>query len=368
MAFSEVKRKFGFGAMRMKMNGDEIDLDEFSKMIDRFIGAGFNYFDTAHGYIKGKSELAIGECLCARYKREDFVLANKLSEWYLEREEDIIPYFEEQLKACRVDYFDFYLCHGVDRENYQKYKQIRAFEVISKLKEEGRVKHLAISFHDTADVLDMILTEQPAIEAVQLQINYLDYDDPAIQSRACYDVAVKHGKPVMVMEPIKGGTLVNLPEKAAAVIDSLGGGSPASYALRYAASHPAVFMVLSGMGNMDMVEENIRTMGDFKPLDEKEEAALAEVRQIIRDSRQIGCTGCNYCAEVCPRDIKISDMFALVNQVNAAKITKAEAKANMPAEGHAADCIACGACERVCPQDIEIREKLADIAKKYKRG
>ena len=367
MAFPEVKKNFGFGAMRLKMNGDEVDKAEFSKMIDAFIDAGFNYFDTAHGYIGGKSELAIGECLSARHKREDFLLANKLSEWYIEKAEDIRPYFEAQLKACRVDYFDFYLCHSVNRKNYEKYKACRAFEIISELKAEGKVRHMAISFHDTADVLDKILSEQPAIEAVQLQINYLDYDDPGVQSRACYDVAVKHGKAVIVMEPVKGGALVNLPERGAKLIESLGGGSPASYALRYAASLPEVFMVLSGMASIEMLEENVRTMGDFRPLTEREEATLSEVRAIIREAAQIGCTGCNYCAEVCPKGIAISKIFGIANEVYAAKITRGEAKEKMPDEGERAeDCIKCGACEQVCPQNIDIREKLEKIAKRIK--
>ena len=367
MAFSEVKKNFGFGAMRLKMRGEEVDLQEFSRMIDAFIAAGFNYFDTAHGYIGGKSELAIGECLSARYRREDFVLANKLSEWYIEKAEDIIPYFEAQLKACRVGYFDFYLCHSVNRKNYEKYKACRAFEIISELKAQGKVRHMAISFHDTADVLDKILSEQPAIEAVQLQINYLDYDDPGVQSRACYDVAVKHGKKVIVMEPVKGGALVNLPKEGAELIESLGGGSPASYALRYAASLPEVFMVLSGMKDLPMVEENVRTMGNFLPLTEREEAALSEVRAIIRRAAQIGCTGCNYCAEVCPKGIKISSIFDVANKVSAAKITRSAAAELMPSEGErAADCIKCGACERVCPQNIGIREKLEEIAEKIK--
>jgi predicted aldo/keto reductase-like oxidoreductase len=220
-----------------------------------------------------------------------------------------------------------------------------------------------MSFHDTADILDQILTEQPDIEAVQLQINYLDYDDPAVQSKACYDVAVKHGKKVIVMEPVKGGSLVNLPDEAAAVLDGVTSGSQASYALRYAASFPEVFMVLSGMGNMDMMEDNIRTFSDFAPLSEEEQGVAATLRQIIRRVRQIPCTGCRYCMEVCPNAIPIPQIFSTYNQYLAAKITRKEAKAALPKEPTAADCIQCGACEGSCPQNIEIRKHLAKIAK-----
>lgn len=363
MSFNNIKKNFGFGCMRLKMNGDKVDYDEFNRMIDAFIGAGFNYFDTAHGYIDGKSEIAIGKCLSARYNRKDFVLANKLSDWYFEKEEDIVLLFESQLEVCGVEYFDFYLFHCLTRESYPKHKDCNSFEVVKKLKEEGKVKHIAMSFHDTADILDMILSEQPCIEAVQLQINYLDCDDPCVQSKACYDVAVKHGKKVIVMEPVKGGALVNLPDKAAAVLDELGGGSYASYALRYAASYPEVFMVLSGMCNMDMMQDNINTFADFVPLNDKELKATDRVREIIREVRQIPCTACNYCAEVCPNSIPISELFAVCNKHLSAKITASEAKEQFPKEKpSAAECVKCGCCETVCPQNIKIREELEKIA------
>ncbi len=298
MSFPEIKKNFGFGCMRLKMDGENVDYAEFNRMIDSFIAAGFNYFDTAHGYIGGKSETAIRDCLSARYKREDFILANKLSDWYFEKEEDIVPLFESQLKLCGVEYFDFYLFHCLTRKSYPKHKECNTFEIVKKLKEQGKIKHIAMSFHDTADILDMILTEQPFIEVVQLQINYLDYDDPSVQSKACYDVAVKHGKKVIVMEPVKGGALVNLPDKAAQVLDELKGGSYASYALRYAASYPNVFMVLSGMGSMDMMMDNLNTFDPFVSFTQREFEACDRVREIIRQVSQIPCTACAYCTEV----------------------------------------------------------------------
>ncbi len=366
--FREIKKNFGFGCMRLPMKNDEVDYEEFNKMIDAFIGAGFNYFDTAHGYISGKSELAIRDCLAARYPREDFVLANKLTHPYFECEADVRPLFEDQLKRCGVDYFDFYLFHSLNATNYQKHKACNTFETVKQLKSEGKVKHIAMSFHDTADVLDMILSEQDdCIEAVQLQFNYLDYDDPAVQSKKCYDVAVAHGKKVMVMEPVKGGSLVNLPTEAAELLSTLTSGSQASFALRYSASFPEVFMVLSGMGNMAMVEDNISTMGNFVPLSEKEMATTASLREIIRRVNQIQCTKCEYCVDGCPAGIKIPYIFAPYNDYLAAKITRREAKAKLPENSaSASDCIGCGACEQICPQNLPIRELLGKISERLK--
>lgn len=364
MAFDGVKKKLGFGCMRLKMIGDKVDYDEFNKMIDAFISAGFNYFDTAHGYIDGKSEIAIRDCLATRYKREDYILANKLSEWYFQKEEDIVPLFESQLELCGVEYFDFYLFHCLTRKSYPKHKSCNSFEIVSKLKEQGKIKHIAMSFHDTADILDTILTEQPCIEAVQLQLNYLDYDDPGVQSQACYDVAVKHGKKVIVMEPIRGGYLANLPDKAKEVFDKLNGGSYASYALRYAASYPEVFMVLSGMGSTEMMQDNINTFTDFVPLSKEELEATDRAREIIRKVRQIPCTKCSYCTEVCPKSIPIPELFSIYNDVMSAKITAVKAKESFPKDKPtAADCIKCGRCEKVCPQNIEIRQHLEKISK-----
>lgn len=365
--FNEVKKNFGFGCMRLKMQNDKVDYEEFCRMIDTFIDAGFNYFDTAHGYIEGKSETAIRDCLSARYDRKDFILTNKLSDWFFEKEEEVVPFFESQLKLCGVEYFDFYLFHALNRNSYQKHKNCNSFEIVKKLKEEGKVKHIGMSFHDTADILDMILTEQPSIEVVQLQINYLDFDDPSVQSKACYDVAVKHGKKVIVMEPVKGGALVNLPDEAKTVLDSLKGGSYASYAIRYAASYPEVFMVLSGMGNMDMMNDNIGYMSDFVPLNESELKATDKVREIIRKVKQIPCTKCNYCTEVCPQNIAIPEIFSAYNKYLSAKITAKEIAEHLPSTGKKAqDCIKCGACEKMCPQNIEIPKHLEEICEKTK--
>ena len=364
MIFDKIKGNLGFGCMRLPMVDNEVDKEHFNSMIDAYIKAGFNYFDTAHGYIDGKSETAIRDCLAARYNREDFVLANKISYWCFKNEEDIVPLFEKQLELCGVDYFDFYLFHCMNHEAYAKHKRCNTFEIVKKLKEQGKIKHIAMSFHDTADFLDTVLTEQPYIEAVQLQLNYLDYDDPTVQSKACYDVAVKHGKKVIVMEPVKGGTLANLPKEASAIISKLGKGSQASHALRYVASYPEVFMVLSGMGNTEMMEDNIKTFKDFVPIEENEWQIFDAAREAIRKVKQLPCTKCNYCAEVCPSDIPISELFSIYNGLMGAKKSRAETKELLAGyREKITTCIKCGKCEKNCPQNIKIREELERIEK-----
>lgn len=366
MLFDKVKRNFGFGCMRLAMKDDMVDLEIFGKMVDAFMAAGFNYFDTAHCYLDGKSEDALRICLAEKYDREDFVLANKLTHMYFNSEEDVVPFFESQLKLCGVDYFDVYFFHCMTKTTYPHHQKCNTFKLLQQLKQEGKIKYLALSFHSTADYLDKILTENPFIDFVQLQINYLDYDDPFIQSKACYDVAVKHGKKVIVMEPVKGGTLVNLPKPAAEIFDALGGGSYASYALRYAASFPEVKMVLSGMGNMDMMNDNINTFKDFKPLTPAELEACEKAREAIKAVNQISCTGCDYCAAGCPKGIKISKIFANFNKTVLNEMTCDEALRYMENEGmNPSECINCGACAKECPQSLEIPSLLKKVYNKF---
>ncbi|MBQ9748684.1 MAG: aldo/keto reductase [Clostridia bacterium] len=365
--FPEIKKNFGFGCMRLPLHEDgEVDLAEFSRMIEAFFAAGFNYFDTAHGYLKGKSETALKACLTSRYPRESYLLANKLSSPYFEREEEIRPFFEMQCEACGVDYFDFYLMHAQNANNYKKYKACRAYEIARELKEEGRVRHVGLSFHDTAEVLDMILTENPFVEFVQIQFNYLDYESVGVQSRLCYEVCRKHGKPVIVMEPVKGGSLVNLPASAQSVLDALAGGSNASYAIRFAASFDGMMMVLSGMSNMEQMADNMSFMQDFKPLTEEERAALQTVCDRIREQHLIACTACRYCVEGCPKNILIPDLFSAVNlkkqgDANADEIYRGFVKDH----GSASDCIRCGKCERICPQKLPVRTLLREVTKAF---
>ena len=366
--FSEVKKNFGFGCMRLPMNSDEVDFVEFSKMIDAFINNGFNYFDTAHGYLGGKSETAIRECLAKCYPRDAFLLTNKLSHNFFSKNEDIRPFFESQLEACGVEYFDFYLMHAQNKAKFEKYKACRAYETAFELKAEGKVKHVGLSFHDKADVLDTILTEYPQIEVVQIQFNYADYDDPSVEGKKVYDVCRKHDKPIIVMEPVKGGSLVNIPDNAKAVFDALGG-SPASYAIRYAASFEGIFMVLSGMGNMDMMNENVGFMKEFEPLSAREFAAVEKVRDIFNAQGLIPCTSCRYCTENCPMNIPIPSLFTCINNKKRFQNVNAVKYYNMhtAGKGKASDCISCGVCEAACPQNIEIRKLLCEIAEEFEK-
>ena len=364
----KVKKNFGFGCMRLPMNGDQVDIAETTRMVDEFLAQGFNYFDTAHGYIGGKSELALKECLTSRYPREAYSLTDKLTDSYFKTEADIRPFFESQLEACGVDYFDFYLMHSQNADNFKKFKACRAYETAFALKAEGRIRHVGLSFHDRAEVLDQILTEYPQIEVVQIQFNYLDYDDIAVQSRKCYEVCRKHGKPVLVMEPVKGGSLVNLPEEAKKVLDDLHGGSPASYAIRFAAGFPGMMVVLSGMSDLEQMKDNLSYMRDFKPLNETELAAVNKVQEIFHKMNMIPCTACRYCVEGCPKQISIPDLFAIMNIKQLHHDWNADyyyEEVHTAPGRRASDCLKCGKCEKICPQHLPIRKLLEEVAKEF---
>ena len=364
-------KKLGFGCMRlpMKDNG-EVDYDEFNKMIDLYMEEGFNYFDTAHVYLDGKSEIALRECLTKRYPRESYILTNKLTVSCFNSKEDIRPFFERQLEWTGVEYFDYYLMHAQDRTKYQHYQDTDAYKVALELKKEGKIKHLGISFHDNAEMLEEILTEHPEVEIVQIQFNYMDLKNPSVESEKLYEVCRKFNKPILVMEPVKGGGLVNLPDDAKKVFDDLENNlSYASYAIRFAASFEGVVCVLSGMSNFEQMKDNLSYMKDFKPLEDKEYEAIDKVREILDNLGGVPCTACRYCVDGCPKKISIPDLFGCYNAKiqfndwNSDYYYGVHTKNN----GKASECIKCGKCENICPQHLPIRKHLEDVAKTFEK-
>lgn len=369
-------KKLGFGLMRLPRldpnNEGSIDLEQTKQMVDTFLQRGFTYFDTAWMYCAFKSENAVKDALTSRHARESYTLATKLHAAYIHSLDDRDTIFNTQREKTGVEYFDYYLLHDVGVEHYEIYKKYDCFAWIAEKKRQGLIKHMGFSFHDTAEVLDKILTEHPEMEFVQLQINYLDWDSEGVQSRKCYEVATKHGKPVIVMEPVKGGTLAKLPAAAEALLRQADpGASIPSWAVRFAASLPNVKMVLSGMSSTEQLLDNTGYMQNFVPLTQQEQAVIAQVVGIINASIAIPCTGCAYCTEGCPMHIAIPKYFSLYN----AEMQELKEKDftsqgtyydNLTLKfGKASDCIGCGQCESVCPQHLPIIENLKRVAKQF---
>lgn len=365
-------KNLGFGCMRLPMIGGlegEVDQEQFNRMVDQFLKEGFTYFDTAHGYLGGKSETALREGLTKRYPRERYLLTNKLTASFIRSEEDIRPFFQQQLEATGVEYFDYYLIHCVTAENYEKYMACNAFEVVKQLKAEGKFRHMGISFHDKPALLERVLTEHPEIEVVQIQFNYADYDNPAIESGGVYQVCRRFGKPIIVMEPVKGGCLASLPPEAEAVLSGLHGGSAASYAVRYAASFEGIFMVLSGMSTYEQTVDNLSYMKDFQPLRREEYDAIDQVREILKGQDTIPCTACRYCVDGCPKHIPIPDLFACMNSRKQFPNGNSAFYygVHTTGRGKAGDCISCRQCERACPQHLPITSLLKDVAESFEQ-
>ncbi|KLU64915.1 photosystem I iron-sulfur center [Desulfosporosinus acididurans] len=365
-------KQLGFGCMRLplldKNDQTSVDKETVNKLVDTFLEEGFTYFDTAYVYHSYMSESIMREALVKRHKRDEFELATKLPMRDVKTVEDQEKVFNEQLEKCGVEYFDYYLLHNLGVITYKKACELDSFGFGMTKKKEGKIKSLGMSFHDSPELLDEILTAHPELDFVQLQINYIDWENPSIQSRRCYEVARKHNKPIIVMEPCKGGSLALVPEKAEKVMKEYNPkASVPSWAIRFAASQEGVFMVLSGMNSIEQVRDNTSYMADFKPLNEEEYNVINQVIETINENTAIPCTICRYCEKGCPKKIAIPDYFALYNSTKRATTNNFSSQfvyyLNLAANhGRASDCIGCKECEKACPQHLKITEHLKDVS------
>ena len=372
------KYQFGFGCMRLPLldAADQLSVDYplTEKLIDTYLKQGFTYFDTAYTYHGYHGEEMVKKVLVDRHPRESFELATKLPLRDFRDEEDLENIFNEQLEHCGVDYFDYYLLHNMGTNVYEKCQKYDAFGFAARKKEEGKIRHLGMSFHDMPELLDEILGKYgDLLDFVQLQINYMDWEQPNVQSRRCLEVANKYGKPVFVMEPCKGGTLVNLPDEALRLMKEYAPeASAASWAFRFAASQEGVVRVLSGMNSMEQVMDNTATFKEFKPITEEEMAIIDQVREIIEKNTPIPCTACSYCTHGCPKQIAIPEYFALYNSIvrtTGSFSSQASYYNNISLRhGKAGDCIGCRQCEKACPQHLLITDYLKDVAEKFETG
>lgn len=360
--------KLGFGLMRLPKKGVGTDIEQTKKMVDLFMEAGFTYFDTA--FVYPGSEKAIKKALVDRYPRESYTLCTKINAFMLAPNEKAAKQqFYTSLERTGAGYFDYYLLHAFMEKNYRKYDKFHLWDFVKEQKEKGLVKYFGFSYHDGPELLDQILTEHPEVDFIQLQINYADWEDPSVASRANYEVARKHGKSIVVMEPVKGGTLANPPKAVRKLFDAYHPDmSYASWAIRFVASLDGIITVLSGMSNIAQMEDNLSYMRDFKPLNDEEQKIIQQAQRILGHSATIPCTACHYCMEGCPAGIRISDIFAAMNkEIGNGQTEEAEAAyAKAVSEGAAASaCIACGQCENACPQHLTVIEYLRQAAEMF---
>lgn len=373
-------KKLGFGTLRLPIldPNDQASFDwpQLQQEIDLFMAHGFTYFDTSYVYHDYQSEVALRECLVKKYPRDAYLLSTKLPIKFMHKKEEVEAIFNEQLQKMGVDWLDFYLIHSINSVAYEHCKQWGVFEFLQQKQKEGKFKEFGVSLHDTPEFLDQILTEHPEINFVVLQLNYIDWENPTIRSREMYEVAVKHDKPIVVMEACKGGILANLPPEAEKLMkDYNPDASTASWAYRFCASLPGVRVVLSGMNRLEYVVDNIKTMEDFKPLNNEEYRILGEVVKIINAQTPIPCTGCKYCEVECPKKIDMSDYFALYNdyarmQGNNKENTVATQSIYYTniikhGRGAASDCIKCKKCMKVCPQRLDIPDYLVKVSQTF---
>ncbi len=358
--------KLGFGLMRLPEKGGSIEMDKVCRMVDAYMDAGMNYFDTAYVYHSGKSEPVVKEALVKRYPREAFQVATKLPVWEMRSAEDKDRIFQEQLDRAGVDYFDYYLLHSIEDGTYETYEKYDCFRWGMKKKEEGRIRHFGFSFHGSPRVMEKILDEHPEMEFVQIQLNYADWENPVVCSGELYRILYERNIPMIIMEPVKGGTLAGLkPELEAKYRAVRPEASIASWAFRFVGSLPGVMTILSGMTTEEQMKDNLSTFLDFEPLSAKEKAVIEEVTGIMLNIPQIGCTACRYCTDGCPMKISIPDVFRSVNTMKLYDEEfrpKAFYKDLTARSGKASDCIACGQCEKVCPQHLPISKLMKEAA------
>lgn len=365
-------KKLGFGLMRLPKKADVIDIGQTKKMVDMFLKAGFTYFDTAWAY--PGSEEAIKAALVDRYPRDAYTLATKNAAWInCKSREDALKQFETSLERTGAGYFDFYLLHNLGEHRSKFFDDFDLWNWAQQQKKAGLIKNVGFSFHSTAEELDDLLNKHPEVDFVQLQINYADWDNPAIQSRACYEVARKHQKPIVIMEPVKGGNLANPPQPVASVFDTYGSNnSYASWAIRFAAGLEGVITVLSGMSNVEQMQDNLSFMQNFESLNNEEKEILKQAQAALAQIPLIPCTNCNYCAKVCPNNIGISGSFTAMNLYTLYhNESGAKSSFNWQVNGHGknapSQCIKCGACEQVCPQHIAIRDELVKVSTLFEK-
>ena len=359
--------KLGFGLMRLPQLADgSIDIEQVKKMVDAYMDAGFTYFDTAWIYGNGASELAAKAALIDRYPRESYQIATKLPVWDYTTPEDVRSMWQTSMDRTQLDYFDFYLLHNVNRNNIADFDRLDVWGFVQDLKKQGYVKNAGFSFHDTAEMLDDLLTKHPEVDFVQLQINYIDWDSEGVQSCKCYEVARKHGKPVIVMEPVKGGALAALSDEIKDIYKAVNPDlSVPSWAMRFVASLDGLVTVLSGMSNFEQMEDNLSYMKDFKPLNDAEYAAIAKAVEILNNTPTVPCTACKYCVDECPQKINIPGIFKALNGYRVYKnIEKQTNNYNDAIKdgGVAKDCLECGLCENHCPQHLDIRGLLKEAS------
>ena len=370
-------KKLAFGMMRLPLldENDEssVDFEQVNKMAELFLEKGFTFFDTAYPYHFGNCEVAFRKAVVERYPRDSYVIADKLPLFSITSEDQLEPIFSEQLERCGVDYFDYYLLHNVSGFSEKGFLDVDSFGFANKKKEEGKIKHLGLSTHGNAEYLDNILTMHPEMEFVLLQINYLDWESDGIESRKCYEVACKHNKPVLVMEPLKGGFLADVPPEAEKLMkDYNPDASVVSWALRFVASLDNVCMVLTGASSLEQLEQNVEDFENFTPLNDEEYEILEKVRDIINSNITVECTKCKYCLDACPESINIPKIFDLYNNekiLDPAPWTPVgNAYLNyskLPGAGIASDCTECEMCVEECPQHIDIPKVMKDVVKTF---